>query len=213
MSRENVFERVDRMVDVAVKHFKSGRNAAELPAEVANVFERWEMAYRTTRKYYQRGKEYIFSVYSIWMKERHGIIDARTIREDLYAAPLLFVRIEPTNREFKRMLAIERLEKSILKAEIAGKYAEQARLEAVLFKYLDPTDDPVTEVNMDDVAKNFNIMPMFDPNLLGVESVSQEYVMQFKARMLQKKKVLLNELDEAEEFKTQSEELEDEQTS
>jgi hypothetical protein len=211
MSRENVFERVDRMVDVAVKHFKSGRNAKELPEEVANVFERWEMAYRTTRKYYQRGKDYIFSVYSIWIKERHGITDARTIREDLYAAPLLFVRIEPTNREFKRMLAIERLEKSILKAEMAGKYAEQARLEAVLFKYLDPTDDPVKDMDMDEVAQNFNIMPAFNPKLLGVEEISLEQVLKFKNKMMQKKKRILDEVDEPEVV--QSEELENEQTN
>jgi hypothetical protein len=211
MSRENVFERVDRMVDVAVKHFKSGRNAKELPEEVANVFERWEMAYRTTRKYYQRGKDYIFSVYAIWIKERHGITDERTIREDLYAAPLLFVKIEPTNREFKRMLAIERLEKSILKAEIADKYAEQARLEAVLFKYLDPTDDPVKDMDMDEVAQNFNIMPAFNPKLLGVEEISLEQVLKFKNKMMQKKKRILDEVDEPEVI--QSEELENEQTN
>lgn len=212
MSRENVFERVDRMVELAVKHFKNGGDAGQLPVEVANVFERWEMAYRTTKKYYQAGKEYIFSVYAVWIKERHGITDSRTIREDLYAAPLLFVKIEPTNREFKRMLSIERLEKSILKAQLAGKYAEQARLEAVLFKYLDPTDDPVQEVNMDDVAKNFNIMPVFDPKLLGVEPISLEDVMKFKSKMLQKKKVLLD-IEEAEVYKPLSEELEDDQTS
>lgn len=212
MSRENVFERVDRMVDIAVKNFKSGNKASDLPADVADIFERWEMAYRTTRKYYQQGKEYIFSVYSIWIKERYNIVDARTIREDLYAAPLLFVKIEPTNREFKRMLAIERLEKSIRKAELAGKYAEQARLEAVLFKYLDPTDDPAKEIDMDEVAKNFNIMPAFNPKLLGVEELSLEDVNKFKTKMMQKKRRILDEIDEAEVI-TPSDNLEDEQTS
>jgi hypothetical protein len=213
MSRENVFERVDRMINVAVKHFKTGKNAKELPEEVANVFERWEMAYRISKKYSSRGKEYILSVYSVYIKERHGIIDERTIREDLYAAPLLFVKIEPTNREFKRMLAIERLEKAIHRAELNGKYAEQARLEAVLFKYLDPNDDPIVETNMDDIVKNFNIMPAFNPKLLGVKDVSEEYVMKFKSKMLQKKRRLLDEVEEAEEYIIPSEDLEDERTT
>jgi len=65
---------------------------------------------------------------------------------------------------------------------------------------------------MDDVAKNFNIMPVFDPKLLGVEPISLEDVMKFKAKMLQKKKVLLD-IEDAEVYKPESEELEDEQTS
>lgn len=31
MGRESVFERVDRLFDVAVEHFKSGKSNADLP--------------------------------------------------------------------------------------------------------------------------------------------------------------------------------------
>jgi len=211
--KENVFERVERFIDVAVKHFKSGKNAKELPAELGNVYERWEMAYRIQRKYYGRGKEYVFSVYALWIKERHNITDSRSIREDLYAAPLLFVKIEPTNREFKRMLAIERLEKSILKAEIAGKFAEQARLEAVLFKYLDPTDDPLPEAVEDETIKNFVIMPVHEPKMLGVPDLSLDEVMKFKGKMMAKHRRLLDEEDDAKYEEVKEEPLEDEYNS
>lgn len=212
MSRENVFERVERLLSLAVKHFKSGKSSKELPEDLANTFERWEMAYRLHKRHYQRGKEYVVSVYSIWIKDRFGIVDNRTIREDLYAAPLLFVKIEPTNREFKRMLAIERLEKSILKAEAAGKFAEQARLEAVLFKYLNPADDPEEPQNMDEIAKTFNIMPAFDVKLLNLPEVSQEQVLKFKEKMILKKKRQLDELEDA-EFEEDKEDMENEGNS
>lgn len=210
--KENVFERVDRLLNLAVKHYKSGKNATELPEDLANIFQRWEMAHRLTKLHYQKGKEYIFSTYATWLHHNFGITDNRTIREDLYAAPLLFTKIEPTNREFKRMLAIERLEMSIRKAEIAGKYAEQARLEAVLFKYLNPVDDPVEEKNMDEIAKTFHIRPAFEPKILGIEERSQEDVLKFKEKMILKKKKLLDEVEEAEVIKPESEDLEDERT-
>lgn len=212
MSRESIFERVDRMLEIAVKHFKSGKDMGNISPETAEIFERWEYAYRVSKQYYAEGKEYIYSTYATWVYHRFGISNDRTIREDLYAAPILYGKIEPVNREFKRMLAIERLERNIRKAELNQKYAEAARLEAVLFKYLDPALDPVEEKEEDQEAKNFTIMPTFDPKLLGVEPLSMEQVMKFKGEMIKRKKKLLQEIDEADEVKPNTD-IEDEQTS
>jgi hypothetical protein len=214
MPKETSFERVDRIIDAAVKHYKTGKNILELPADLAETFERWEMAHRIQKEHYQRGRDYVYATYAAWVNKRYGIMDNRAIREDLYAAPILFTKIEPVNREFKRMLAIERLEKSILKAEIAGQFAEQARLEGVLFKYLDPKNDPIAEEDFKGVTDNFSIRPVFDPKLIGVNPLSWDKIQKFKEKMVTRKKKLLDDVEEAQIVPSNDEEdLEDERTS
>ena len=214
MTRETSFERVDRIIEAAVRHYKTGKNTLELPSDLAETFDRWAMAYKIQKEHNQRGRDYIYATYAAWVGKTYHIIDNRAIREDLYAAPILFTKIEPVNREFKRMLAIERLEKSILKAEIAGKFAEQARLEGVLFKYLDPANDPIAEEDFKGVTENFSIRPVFDPKLLGVEPLSWDKINKFKEKMITRKKKLLDDVEEAQiVLPTDDEELEDERTN
>jgi len=211
MGAESVFERVDRLISRAAKHFRDGDNAANLPEDLAKIFERWTMAYSISKQYNHMGSEYILSLYSIWLKNVHGLDNVRTAREDLYAAPMVGYMIDPINREFQRSIAIERLNKAIGKAMVAGKYAEQARLEGVLFKYLDPANDPPQITDADSIQKNFNIMPAFDPQLLNVENTSFEVIYAKKEVMSQRKKKLLDKLEDA-NFVEVKEEMEDEST-
>lgn len=197
MSRESAFERVERLIDEAVRHYKLRNSSVELPPELANIFHRWQVAYNISKQYNARGKEYIIGFYGTWLLDNYGIKDERTVREDLYAAPILFSKIDPVNREFKRMLAIERLEKSILKAGEAGKFAEQARLEAVLFKYLNPDNDPVEETDPNESLKTFAITPKFDPKLLGVDEVPFATIQKMKERMITKKQAFTGEVQDA----------------
>jgi hypothetical protein len=193
--RENIFERVERLIDEAVKHLASGRDIDDFPEELKNTFARWELAYSTQMKYYHKGKTFAFNVYKIAANERFGSIHDRQLREDMYAAPLLFVRIEPVNREFKRALAIERLEKSIVQAIADQDYAAQAKLEAILYKYLDVANDPEPMNDMNKVAKDFNIIQKFEPKLLNIEDVSWEYIDKFRHTMINRTKTLQENIE------------------
>lgn len=211
MGAESVFERVDRLIAKAAKHFKDGDTAANLPEELANIFERWTMAYSLSKQYNHMGSEYILSVYSIWLKNVHGLDNVRTAREDLYAAPMVGYMIAPINRDFQRAIAIERINKAIGKAMVSGKFAEQARLEGVLFKYLDPANDPPQITDAESIQKNFNIMPAFDPELLKIENTSFDIIYAKREQMSHRKKKLLDKLEDA-TFEDIKEEMENEST-
>jgi hypothetical protein len=196
MSRENIFERVERLVDLAVDILRSGRTMEDFPEELKETFARWEMAYSTQMQYYHKGKSFVHNVYRIAVKQKWGVISDKQIREDLYAAPLLFVRIEPINREFKRALAIERLEKSIAMAIADDDFSAQAKLEAILYKYLDAANDPEPMNDMNKMAADFNIVQTFDPKLLHLEDVSWEYIDSFRNQMLNRTKLIQQNIEE-----------------
>lgn len=189
MARESVFDRVDRLFDEAVRHFKSGKTNAELPEELAGIFERWTMAYQLLKKHNHMGRDFVISTYKVWLFQVHGIDTHKTALEDLYAAPMIGYIIDPINREFHRSIAIARVEKQIARAYSQNKFAEASRLEAVLFKYLDPINDPLPIDPNEEVTNTFRIQPVFKPELAGVsETRSFDLIIKDRAKFTKKAK-------------------------
>jgi hypothetical protein len=211
MANINFFEKTDKMLAYAAKHFKEGKTGSELPEEIAKTFERWTMAYSLLKQYNHMGREYVVSVYAIWLKNMHGIENMRTVREDLNAAPMIGYYIDPINREFKRTLAIERLEKQIAMAYANGERGDAARLEAILFKYIDPINDPIKIDDNDDIQNNFIIMPAHDPELLGLPNTTFNEIYKLKDKMAARKNKLADKIESG-SFKEETNDLENEQT-
>lgn len=169
MGRESVFDRVERIVEAIVAHFRSGKKNEDLPHELAGIVERWTMAYQLLKKHNHMGREFVIATYKVWLYQVYKIDNHRTALEDLYAAPMIGYIIDPINREFKRSIRIAVLEKQIARAYSQNKFAEAARLEGVLFKYLDPINDEAPIDPNEEIAQTFNIQPIFKPELAGVK--------------------------------------------
>lgn len=184
MGRESVFERVDRLFDAAVKHFKSGKSNAQLPTEMANIFERWTMAYQIMKKNNHMGREFVIAKYKVWLYNTHKIDNHKTALEDLYAAPKIGAIIDPVDLEFKRKIRIAVLEKQIAFAYNLSKFGEAAKLEMVLQKYLDKSNDPPPIDPNEQVATTFAISPTFKPELAGVEAIPFEEIIKKRDKML-----------------------------
>lgn len=190
MGRESVFERVDRLFDVAVEHFKSGKSNADLPDEIAGIFERWTMAYQIMKKNNHMGRDFIIAKYKVWLFNTHAIDNHKTALEDLYAAPKIGAIVDPVDLEFKRKIRIAVLEKQIAVAYELAKFSDAAKLEMVLQKYLDKSNDPPPIDPNEEVAKTFAIEPVFEPNLLGVSIQPFEVISQKREEMLKKSKAI-----------------------
>jgi hypothetical protein len=211
MANESVFERTDRLLEIAAKHFKGGKNAQDLPDEIARIFERWTMAYSLLKQYNHMGREYVVSVYAIWAKNVHGIDNLRTVREDLNAAPMIGYYIDPINREFKRTLAMERLEKQIALAYANGERGDAAKLEAVYWKYIDPINDPIKLDDNENIQDNFLIMPAHQPEILGLPNTTFKEIIKIKDQMANRKNKLADKIESG-SFTEEKNELEDETT-
>lgn len=190
MGREAIFERVDRLFEVAVKHFKSGKSNADLPEEIAGIFERWTMAYQIMKKNNHMGRDFIIAKYKVWLYNTHRIDNHRTALEDLYAAPKIGAIVDPIDLEFKRKIRIAVLEKQVAFAYSLGKIGDAAKLEMVLQRYLDKSNDPLPIDPNEEVAKTFNIEPVFEPQLAGVTVQPFEVISQKREEMLRKSKAI-----------------------
>lgn len=197
MGRESIFERVDRLFDVAVQHFRSGKSNADFPEEIAGIFERWTMAYQIMKKNNHMGRDFIIAKYKVWLFNTHKIDNHRTALEDLYAAPKIGAIVDPVDLEFKRKIRIAVLEKQIALAYELAKFADAAKLEMVLQKYLDKSNDPPPIDPNEEVAKTFNITPVFNPELAGVKTLPFEIIMEKRNVFLERIKVK-NELSDEE---------------
>lgn len=186
MGRESVFDRVDRLFEKAVEHFKSGKSNADLPPDVANIFERWTMAYQILKKDNHMGRDFIIAKYKVWLFNTHKIDNHKTALEDLYAAPKIGAIVDPIDLEFKRKIAVARIEKKITLAYELGKFNEAAKLELVLQKYLDKSNDPPPIDPNEEVAKTFSITPVFKPELAGVKALPFEKIMEKRKGYLEK---------------------------
>lgn len=210
MARESIFDYVERKVDEAKKHIKNGRRPDEFPEELKILFLRWNKACTALTTFQNKPQSKILVSYMTWLMQDGISIDERTAREDLYAARLLYPDITGMVRETERLLDLALMKDAAHKALAEGKFGDFAKIMRVRAMYLDPRFDPI-ETKDSELEENFNIMPAFAPEVLGIEDASFSDINKQRAKMLQRKKTLAEKLDdfvEPEEIK-----LEDDRTS
>ncbi len=210
MARESIFDYVERKVDEAKKHIKNGRRPDEFPEELKILFLRWNKACTALTTFQNKPQSKILVSYMTWLMQDGISIDERTAREDLYAARLLYPDITGMVRETERLLDLALMKDAAHKALAEGKFGDFAKIMRVRAMYLDPRFDPI-ETKDSELEENFNIMPAFAPEVLGIEDASFSDINKQRAKMLQRKKTLAEKLDdfvEPEEIK-----LEDDRTA
>jgi len=195
MGRENLFDYVERKVNEAKKLIKSGKRPEDFPEELKEIFLRWSKASTALTKFQAKSASKLLVAYMTWLLEDGISIDERTAREDLYAARLLYPDLTGMVRETERLLDLALLKDAAHKALADGKYGDVAKILRVRAMYLDPRFDPV-ENKDEDLEKNFNIMPAFNPEILGVEGSNFKDIVRIRAKMSAKKKQLQEKLDD-----------------
>lgn len=195
MARESIFDYVDRKVEEAKKHIKNGRRPDEFPEELKTLFMRWNKACTALTTFQSKPQSKILVSYMTWLMQDGISIDERTAREDLYAARLLYPDITGMVRETERLLDLALMKDAAHKALADGKYGDFAKIMRVRAMYLDPRFDPL-ENKDSELEQNFNIMPAFAPEVLGVENASFGDIIKVRAKMTDRKKKLAEKLDD-----------------
>lgn len=210
MARESIFDYVERKVEEAKKHIKNGRRPDEFPEDLKLLFMRWNKACTALTTFQNKPQSKILVSYMTWLMQDGISIDERTAREDLYAARLLYPDITGMVRETERLLDLALMKDAAHKALAEGKFGDFAKIMRVRAMYLDPRFDPI-ETKESELEENFNIMPAFAPEILGIENASFEEINKQRAKMLQRKKTLAEKLDDFVE--PQEIKLEDDRTA
>lgn len=195
MARENIFDYVERKVEEAKKHIKNGRRPDEFPEELKNLFIRWNKACTALTTFQSKSNNKILTSYMTWLMQDGISIDERTAREDMYAARLLYPDLTGMVRETERLLDMALMKDAAHKALAEGKYGDFAKIMRVRALYLDPKLDPV-EHEETELEKNFNIMPAFAPEVLGLMDASFTDIVKQREKMSVKKKQLAEKLDD-----------------
>lgn len=196
--RESIFEYVDRKVLEAKKLIRSRKSIDEFPDDLKELFIRWSKAHKAMTKYQARGDGYILTTYMTWLASDSITIDERTAREDIYAARLLYPDITGIVRETERLLDLSLLKDAAYKALADGKYGDFARIMAVRQKYLDPSNDPVEVPDYKEMANNFRVLAVFQPEILKIDRMTKDEVYKLEESMLSRKDALKRKLEDIE---------------
>lgn len=167
---ESTIKYTERVIENSISLIKRGVPFEEFPAEIKILFKRWTIAHDIQYDFNHKGSRFILNLY----KARFPELNDTQARLDLRASQQVFSRINIQTRSFKRMLAIERIEKAIADANARGDHKLEPLFESVLFKYLDPANDEPERPDWEEFIKQAQVVVVFDPTLAGVEPVSKE---------------------------------------
>lgn len=166
--------RVQSHVDNAIKLLSSGVDPEDFPMEMKKHIKHWSAAHSLLLDKGHKGKAFVAKLLLLqFPDELRSTSDAYLV---MSCAEEFFVKFSRVNREAERIYAIERLKRQISKAEKDEDFSAVARLEAVLFKYLNPEHDPIDAPDWEEIRKGINIIPTYQPELIGVEPVDKQTV-------------------------------------
>lgn len=164
--------RVNHHVDEAIHLLNNGVNVDEWPEVLKKQIKHWSAANSLLIDKGHKGKKFIAELLILqFPDEIKRQSDAYLV---ISCAEEFFVKYSRVNREAERIYAIEALKRQISKAEKDEDYSAVARLHAVLFKYLNPADDPLDAPDWKAIAQGMKIQPVYDPSIIDITPVSKE---------------------------------------
>lgn len=170
---------LERHLDKAIRLYDKGVPFQDFPEELKEVFNRWATAHEIRMKYLVKGEEFARNVF----KARFGLDDT-TARQDMRCCELFFGNIKQSTRSYQRILAQERLKRAAENAFAEGRYKEQAALESILQKYLDPINDPVSNIDWEELRQAVQPTIVFEPEIVDVQRMTNDEVEKLKRSVM-----------------------------
>ncbi|MGB4775702.1 MAG: hypothetical protein WBP45_11045 [Daejeonella sp.] len=179
-------QRYEDNFDKVVKYYFDEKNQVKLSDDLLNQLERWKfvrMIYSSWKIYNRR------EVVNAVIKEFD--VNEATAYRDVANAQRLFVRLEEVNREFERIIQIEKIKKTRDKCEAKGDFRTVAVCDTNLIKiggYDKELEPPKVIVNI------INQLT-YDPSLVDAEPIA-DLEKTIKSFLVKKKKQLDEEFAE-----------------
>lgn len=164
--------RVNHHVDEAIVLLGRGVNIDDFPDVLKKQIKHWTAANALLIDKGHKGKKFIAQLLQLqFPDEIKRPSDAYLV---ISCAEEFYVKYSKVNREAERIYAVERLKRQIQKAEQQEDFSAAARLEAVLFKYLNPADDPIDAPDWRAIAAGITIQPIYNPEIIDITPVPKD---------------------------------------
>jgi hypothetical protein len=164
--------RVNHHVDEAISLLNKGCDVDDFPDVLKKQIKHWSAANALLIDKGHKGKKFVSQLLMMqFPDEIKRMSDAYLV---MSCAEEFFVKYSRVNREAERIYAIERLKRQISKAEKDEDYSAVARLEAVMFKYLNPADDPIDAPDWKAIANGITIQPVYNPEIIDITPVPKD---------------------------------------